>query len=422
MNKTMKQYKGKVLKAMMMLLAVSFALAGTSTLSSCSSDDDPFFTVSEDDNPRILNTNLADLKLDRKTKLNLEIKVTPVHYTTVTWLLDGTQIYEGTTIDQTLPLGNHELKIVATTTKGKSTSRTLNVTVTPAADDPALGTNAIELWVAPGAETTIHKCKNLGTVTKVMVGGKEVAFEVLEEGTALKLTAPTGLENGDYDITLVDGEGNQFPCGTIKVTTEPRPAPALGTNAIELWVAPGAETTIHKCKNLGTVTKVMVGGKEVAFEVLEEGTALKLTAPTGLENGDYDITLVDGEGNQFPGGTIKVTTEARPSMENTIWEGEFAVTWGTPFNALKDTFLSKVKAGTILRVYVDGKGQGTAATAWWNNILTGKGGDIERGDFMVDGPATWKFELTDLSIELLTKEDGFLLVGDGYTVKKVTIE
>lgn len=332
MNKTMKQYKGKVLKAMMMLLAVGFALAGTSTLSSCSSDDEPYFTVSEDDNPRILNTDLADSKIDRKTHYKMEIKVTPVHYTTVTWLLDGNQIAEGNTIDQALPVGIHELKIVATTTKGKSTSRTLNVTVTPAADDPALGTNAVELWVAPGAETTIHKCKNLGTVTKVMVGGKEVAFEVLEEGTALKLTAPTGLENGDYDITLVDGSGVQFS-----------------------------------------------------------------------------------------GGTIKVTTEARPSMENTIWEGEFAVTWGTPFDALKDTFLSKVKAGTILRVYVDGNGQGTAATSWWNNILTGKG-DPERGDIMVDGPATWKFELTDLSIQLLTEQNGLLLVGDGYTVKKVTIE
>ncbi|WP_228115202.1 hypothetical protein [Segatella copri] len=328
----MKQYKGKVLKAMMMLLAVGFALAGTSTLSSCSSDDDPYFTVSEDDAPRILNTDLADSKIDRKTNYKLEIKVTPVHYTTVTWLLDGTQIYEGTTIDQTLPIGNHELKIVATTTKGKSTSRTLNVTVTPAADDPALGTNASELWVAPGAETTIRNCKNLGTVTKVMVGGKEVAFEVLEEGTALKLTAPTGLENGDYDITLVDGEGVQFP-----------------------------------------------------------------------------------------GGTIKVTTEPRPSMETTLWEGEFAVTWGTPFDALKDTFLSKVKAGTILRVYVDGNGQGTAATAWWSNILTGKK-DPERGDFMVTGPAKWEFELTDLSIQLLTEQNGLLLVGDGYTVKKVTIE
>ena len=332
MNKTMKQYKGKVLKAMMMLLAVGFALAGTSTLSSCSSDDEPYFTASEDDNPRILNTDLADSQIDRKTNYKLEIKVTPAHYTTVTWLLDGKQIAEGNTIDQTLPLGDHELKIVATTTKGKTTSRTLKVTVIPAADDPALGTNASELWVAPGAETTIHNCKNLGTVTKVMVGGKEVAFEVLEEGTALKLTAPTGLENGDYDITLVDGEGNQFSCGTIKVTPE-----------------------------------------------------------------------------------------ARPSMENTLWEGEFSVTWGTPFDALKDTFLSKVKAGTILRVYVDGKGQGTATTSWWNNILTGKG-EPDRGDIMVDGPAKCEFELTDLSIQLLTEQNGFLLVGDGYTVKKVTIE
>ena len=332
MNKTMKQYKGKVLKAIMMLFAMCFALAGTSTLSSCSSDDDPYFTVSENDDPRILNTDLADSKIDRKTNYKLEIKVNPVHYTTVTWSLDGTQIAEGTTIDQTLPLGNHELKIVATTTKGKTTSRTLNVTVTPAADDPALGTNAIELRVAPGETTTIHECKNLGLVQKVLIADKEVAFEVLDEGTTLKVTAPSDLANGDYDITLVDGNGVQFA-----------------------------------------------------------------------------------------GGTIKVTTEARQSVENTIWEGEFAVTWGTPFNALKDTFLSKVKAGTILRVYVNGNGQGTAATAWWNNILTGKG-DPERGDIMVDGPAKWEFKLTDLSIQLLTEQEGFLLVGDGYTVKKVTIE
>lgn len=334
MNKTMKQYKGKVLKAMMMLLAVGFALAGTSTLSSCSSDDEPYFTVSEDDNPRILNTDLADSKINRKTNYKLEIKVTPAHYTTVTWLLDGKQIAEGNTIDQTLPLGDHELKIVATTTKGKTTSRTLKVTVIPAADDPALGTNASELWVAPGETTTIRNCKNLvDHVQKVLIDGKEAAFEVLDKGTALKVTAPSDLANGDYDITLVDGSGVQFPCGKIKVTTEPR-----------------------------------------------------------------------------------------PSMETTLWEGEFAVTWSTPFEALKETFLSKVKVGTILRVYVDGNGQGTATTASWNNILTGKGGDIERGDIMVDGPAKWEFKLTDLSIQLLKEQWGLILVGNGYTVKKVTIE
>lgn len=330
----MKQYKGKVLKAMMMLLAVGFALAGTSTLSSCSSDDEPYFTASEDDNPRILNTDLADSKINRKTNYKLEIKVTPAHYTTVTWLLDGKQIAEGNTIDQTLPLGDHELKIVATTTKGKTTSRTLKVTVIPAADDPVLGTNANELWVAPGETTTIRNCKNLvDHVQKVLIDGKEAVFKVLDKGTALKVTAPSDLANGDYDITLVDGSGVQFPCGKIKVTTEPR-----------------------------------------------------------------------------------------PSMETTLWEGEFAVTWSTPFEALKETFLSKVKVGTILRVYVDGNGQGTATTASWNNILTGKGGDIERGDIMVDGPAKWEFKLTDLSIQLLKEQWGLILVGNGYTVKKVTIE
>lgn len=336
MNKTMKQYKGKVLKAMMMLLAVGFALAGTSTLSSCSSDDEPYFTVSEDDNPRILNTDLADSKIDRKTNYKMEIKVTPVHYTTVTWLLDGTQIAEGTTIDQPLPLGDHELKIVATTTKNKTTSRTLKVTVTPAADDPALGTNASELWVAPGAETTIHNCKNLGTVTKVMVGGKEVDFEALEEGTALKLTTPTGLENGDYDITLVDGEGNQFS-----------------------------------------------------------------------------------------GGTIKVTTEPRPSMETTLWEGHHYVSWelgdGDPnksFNLIKKDQVAKWKEGQILRVYCSMKDDDTyhqikLATTSWTDLTSPY--DFGKGNVV-------KFELTQDALDKMAAENGFICVGHGYYVDKVTIE
>ena len=336
MNKTMKQYKGKVLKAMMMLLAVGFALAGTSTLSSCSSDDEPYFTASEDDNPRILNTDLADSKIDRKTNYKLEIKVTPVHYTTVTWLLDGTKIAEGTTIDKPLPIGNHELKIVATTTKGKTTSRTLNVVVTPAADDPALGTNAVELWVAPGAETTIHNCKNLGTVIKVMVGGKEVAFKILEEGTAMKLTAPADLENGDYAITLVDGDGVEFP-----------------------------------------------------------------------------------------GGTIKVTSEPKPSMENVLWEGHHYVSWdlgdddpNKKFNLITKDQVAKWKEGQILRVYCsmkddDAYHQIKLATDWWTDLTSPY--EFGEGNVM-------KFELTQDALDKMAAEDGFICVGHGYYVDKVTIE
>ena len=201
--------------------------------------------------------------------------------------------------------------------------------------------------------------------------------------------------------------------------------PALGTNALELWVAPGAETTIHNCKNLGTVAKVMVGGKEVAFEVLEEGTALKLTTPTGLENGDYDITLVDGSGVQFPGGTIKVTTEPRPSMETTLWEGHHYVSWdlgdGDPnksFNLITKDQVAKWKEGQTLRVYCsmkddDAYHQIKLATAWWTDLTS----PYEFGEGNVV-----KFELTQDTLDKMAAEDGFICVGHGYYVDKVTIE
>ena len=104
----MKQYQRKSWQALSMIFAMCLALVGAASLSACS-DDDPHFTVSEDDYPRILNTDLSDKTIDRKTPLQMEIKVTPMHYTTVTWLLDDVQIAEGSTIDQFLPVGSHVL-------------------------------------------------------------------------------------------------------------------------------------------------------------------------------------------------------------------------------------------------------------------------------------------------------------------------
>lgn len=57
----------------------------------------------------------------------------------------------------------------------------------------------------------------------------------------------------------------------------------------------------------------------------------------------------------------------------------------------------------------------------WNNILTGKG-DPERGDIMISGDMVLEYLLTDYSMELMNTQDGVLIVGDGYTVLKVTVE
>ena len=173
----MKTIKHIALRALALLLTISAATAFTA----CSSDDDPFFTAEETDAPRILNTNIPEWKdgqpqvlitQSRTTNFKFNIIATPRHYTTISWYLDGVLIHEGDSIDQPMLAGDHLLKIVATTTQGLSTSRTTRVVITPADGDPILGTKAKDLWVAPGATTTIHGCSNLDKVAKVLIGGK----------------------------------------------------------------------------------------------------------------------------------------------------------------------------------------------------------------------------------------------------------
>lgn len=324
------------LRALALLLTISAATAFTA----CSSDDDPFFTAEETDAPRILNTNIPEWKdgqpqvlitQSRTTNFKFNIIATPRHYTTISWYLDGVLIHEGDSIDQPMLAGDHLLKIVATTTQGLSTSRTTRVVITPADGDPILGTKAKDLWVAPGATTTIHGCSNLDKVAKVLIGGKEATVVSAADGN-LTITTPADLSAGDYPIVVQDAAGQQYGCGTIKITNEPY-----------------------------------------------------------------------------------------PDKSETLWEGSFNVTWGTPFDALKDDFINHVHAGTLLKVYVNGDGQGTATTAWWNNLLTGKG-DPDRGDITISGSQVLEYELTDLSIQLLKEQNGFLMVGNGYTITKVTVE
>ena len=332
----MKTIKHIALRALALLLTISAATAFTA----CSSDDDPFFTAEETDAPRILNTNIPEWKdgqpqvlitQSRTTNFKFNIIATPRHYTTISWYLDGVLIHEGDSIDQPMLAGDHLLKIVATTTQGLSTSRTTRVVITPADGDPILGTKAKDLWVAPGATTTIHGCSNLDKVAKVLIGGKEATVVSAADGN-LTITTPADLSAGDYPIVVQDAAGQQYGCGTIKITNEPY-----------------------------------------------------------------------------------------PDKSETLWEGSFNVTWGTPFDALKDDFINHVHAGTLLKVYVNGDGQGTATTAWWNNLLTGKG-DPDRGDITISGSQVLEYELTDLSIQLLKEQNGFLMVGNGYTTTKVTVE
>lgn len=309
---------------------------------SCSEDNEGFITATEDDFPQILLPWFGDWEngepavyktISRDAELVDSAVVTPALYTTVEWLIDDEKVCEGTKI-QLSPLlaGEYILKIVATTTKGKQTSRTGKLVVLALDGDPTPSDATSDSKVVPGMTAKLHGT-NMGKVVKITIGDKEAAA--------------TFVPNNGYDY-------------------------------------------------------------------------VEYTVPSDLALGTYRITLTDSDGNVYGGDKIEVCEEL-PVSEETLWEGSFNVTWDTPFTLLQTQFKDLVKSGDIVRAYVTGEGQGTMTTAWWNNILTGKG-DPERGDIAISGSMVLEFALTDYSIELMNEQDGAIFVGDGYTITKITKE
>ena len=287
-------------------LITAIVVLSMGMLCSCSEDNEGFITATEDDFPQILLPWFGDWEngepavyksISRDAEFVDSAVVTPALYTTVEWFLDDEKVCEGTKIQlSSILAGDYILKIVATTTKGKQTSRTGILEVLPL--------------------------------------------------------------DGEAAATFVSNNGNDY---------------------------------------------------------------IEYTVPSDLALGTYRITLTDSDGNVYGGDKIEVTDELPVTEETTLWEGSFDVTWDTPFDLLKDQFKDLVQSGDIVRAYVTGEGQGTMTTAWWNNILTGKG-DPERGDITISGSMVLEFELTDYSIQLINEQDGVLFVGDGYTITKITKE
>ena len=447
MTYNMNKYQHMGWKALTMLFMMCLTFTGTTALTSCSSDEDPFFTVSENDDPRILNTDLADQTLDRLTKLNIEIKVTPIKYTTVTWLLDGVQIAEGTIIDQTLPMGVHVLKIVATTTVGKTTSRTLNITVTAAATDPApAGSDIHETLVKQGTKATMHG-SNISKVAKVIIGGTAVDATYNEEGDYIEYTVPE-LADGVYKLQLQDQEGNIFDAGEIELNTNPQysgekviytgPSEKLAWGAIKweneeytnLGIKPGMIITVYVTPDAGAEGAIATSwwndiNSGVKWDA--EG-GCKQSLPQGQSVMTYTVTTtqyMEEQGFAVIGNGFvveKITIEE--PAETVIYEGPSdKLAWGAQTWGKDDIPSLGIKVGTVITVYyvADGGAEGAIATSWWNDINSGVKWDAEGGckQSLSEGEGTMEYEVTTLDY---LNEQGLGVVGNGYVIQKVTIK
>ena len=436
----------KIYRYMLTVALVSFGVAAA--LTSCSSDDDPFFTATENDAPRILNTDIPEwskgepgtlMSIERTTNFTFDVVTTPKRYTTVTWWLDGEKIFEGDSIDMPLLAGDHLLKIVATTTKGLSTSRTTKLIVRPLDTDPALASDAKSRWLTVGETKTIA-CTNTTGVTKVFVGTKE-ATNVSFNNDKLTFDVPT-MDEGEYMVSIEDATGMRYGCNWFTVSNDAYVDP--GVKETVLWEGDmdinwGDANVFISAEKMSDVP---VGATvRLIYEMIDaEYHALRVTNQDWSKDivpqvdgfdaytSPYEFTytadhkaIADEKGMLITGFGYKLTkviiVEGVAPAETTLWEGSTEINWGDANVFVSVDDMAAAPVGATIHLYhemIDAEYHALRVTNqdWSKDIVP-----------QVDGfdAYTSPYEFTyTADHKAIADEKGMLVTGFGYKLTKVT--
>ena len=416
----------KIYHILLIMLAMSFVLIACT-------EETPFSTATENDDPRILDPLFPDRvngelpvvsNISRDANFSMTLTVTPADYTTVTWFIDGEEIQTGKEIDLALKAGTYHLKVTATTSIGKSTYREGLIQVNPLADDPWATEIGFERIITTGAKAQLYG-NNLDKVNSIVIGGKtatDIAYTENGENSYIEYTVPEGLADGTYRIILVDNGGNEYGGNKVTVTSEALiTAGSERTTANSEWVMTGI--------NLNQIESFTFGGQSVSSFIRQSETEIAFTCPS-LEDGEYTLTGRTTSGKEVmfytTAGNITEQTVV-VSSERVLWEGHHYVSWDLPddnpnktFNLIgKDVFAS-IKAGAVLSIYysvnsADEYHQLRTTTGWWNDL---PGTAII--EFQKDGVK--QVQLTQEVLDKIQTEDGFLCIGHGYYVDRISVQ
>ena len=430
-----------------MLTAVLVSCGVAAALTSCS-DDDPFFTATENDAPRILNTDIPEwsdgepgtlMSIDRATNFTFDVVTTPKRYTTVEWFLDGEKIFEGDSIDIPLLAGDHLLKIVATTTKGLSTSRTTKLIVRPLAGDPALATDDKSRWLTIGETKTVG-CTNTTDVKRVFVGKKE-ATNVSFSNDQLTFDVPS-MDEGQYMVTIEDASGNRYGCNWFTVSNSAYVDP--GIKETVLWEGDvdidwGDANVFISAEEMSYVP---VGATvRLVYEMIDaEYHALRVTNQDWTKDivpqidsfdaytSPYEFTftadhkaIADEKGMLVTGFGYKLTkvmiVEGVAPAEITLWEGDTDINWGDVNVFVSVDDMAAAPVGATIHLYheiIDAEYHALRVTNqdWTKDIVP-----------QVDGfdayTSPYEFTYTE-DHKAIADEKGMLVTGFGYKLTKVT--
>ena len=407
------------------------ALAASLAFASCKKEE-PFSTITPDDQPCIIDpifpdrTATGDLAIyqsfSRDTNLNIEMVVTPSLYTTVTWYLDGKAVHTGLTIDMPLEAGTYTLRVEATTTKGKSTYRECLIEVTPLDGDPWSEETGLERYVAPGMEAAFTGT-NLDKVSGIVAGDIPVTdFRYNAETSAIEYTVPAEIEAGKHRLSLLDSAGERYGANTVTVLT--------GATVLEgaSTAAPGGKVILSGVM-LDEVTSMTIGGITVETFDSQSSGELTFTCPAELTSGGEYVmtgTTAGGEAVMFGAadGQLYPETQILMTSEVTIWEGHFAVVnWGEANFEGARYLLGDARVGSLLRIYysIDTSAeyhQIRVVTGGWTRLI----GESDADDIIPTEDGLIEIEMTQERIDLINNDYGFMCVGHGYFVDKITLE
>ena len=416
----------KIYHILLIMLAMSFGLIACT-------EETPFSTATENDDPRILDPLFPDRvngelpvvsNISRDANFSMTLTVTPADYTTVTWFIDGEELQTGKEIDLALKAGTYHLKVTATTSIGKSTYREGLIQVNPLADDPWATEIGFERIITTGAKAQLYG-NNLDKVNSIVIGGKtatDIAYTENGENSYIEYTVPEGLADGTYRIILVDNGGNEYGGNKVTVTSDALiTAGSERTTANSEWVMTGI--------NLNQIESFTFGGQTVSSFIRQSETEIAFTCPS-LEDGEYTLTGRTTSGKEVmfytTAGNITEQTVV-VSSERVLWEGHHYVSWDLPddnpnktFNLIgKDVFAS-IKAGAVLSIYysvnsADEYHQLRTTTGWWNDL---PGTAVI--EFQEDGVK--QIQLTQEVLDKIQTEDGFLCIGHGYYVDRISVQ
>lgn len=407
------------------LLAASFLLAACS-------DNEPFETITPEDQPCILDPIFPDRtaggelavyqSFSRDKNLTIDMIVTPSKYTTVTWLLDGEPVQTGATIDMNLLAGTYVLRVEAATAYGKSTYRECMVIVTPLDGDPWSEESGLERYVAPGLRGRFTGV-NLDKVTGVQLGEVPVTeFTYDAESSMIAYTVPSELVSGTYRLVLLDSEGTRYGANTVTILENATVLEGATT------AAPGRDITLSGVK-LDEVSSLTIGDQTVNTFKEQSATQIVFECPASLQGGEtYTITGTTTNGGSLlfgsADGSLHTESQLLITAETTLWEGRTTVSdWGGSNFEGARYLLDDAREGSLLRIYFSLDPAADyckirLVTGGWTRLM----GESDDDDIVPTSDGVIEMEMTRERIDLIKGNYGFMCVGHGYIVTKVTLE